>query len=91
MNELLFIHAKEQVATLALEVFLNDMRYINPRFTYLLTYLLTLTVATARMATATQIDLSYSHVAPLMHTHLIQPCYIRSVEVASPVSAEDAD
>jgi len=24
----------------ALEVFLNDMRYINPRFTYLLTYLL---------------------------------------------------
>ena len=22
----------------ALEVFLNDMRYINPRFTYLLTY-----------------------------------------------------
>ena len=23
----------------ALEVFLNDMRYINPRFTYLLTYL----------------------------------------------------
>jgi len=25
----------------ALEVFLNDMRYINPRFTYLLTYLLT--------------------------------------------------
>jgi len=23
-----------------LEVFLNDMRYINPRFTYLLTYLL---------------------------------------------------
>jgi len=28
----------------ALEVFLNDMRYINPRFTYLLTYLLTYTV-----------------------------------------------
>ena len=27
--------------TSALEVFLNDMRYINPRFTYLLTYLLT--------------------------------------------------
>ena len=27
----------------ALEVFLNDMRYINPRFTYLLTYLLTCT------------------------------------------------
>jgi len=26
----------------ALEVFLNDMRYINPRFTYLLTYLLTI-------------------------------------------------
>jgi len=26
-------------ATSALEVFLNDMRYINPRFTYLLTYL----------------------------------------------------
>ena len=26
--------------TSALEVFLNDMRYINPRFTYLLTYLL---------------------------------------------------
>jgi len=25
----------------ALEVFLNDMRYINPRFTYLLTYLQT--------------------------------------------------
>jgi len=25
--------------TSALEVFLNDMRYINPRFTYLLTYL----------------------------------------------------
>jgi len=25
----------------ALEVFLNDMRYVNPRFTYLLTYLLT--------------------------------------------------
>ena len=25
----------------ALEVFLNDMRYINPRFAYLLTYLLT--------------------------------------------------
>ena len=25
----------------ALEVFLNDMRYINPRFTYSLTYLLT--------------------------------------------------
>jgi len=24
--------------TRALEVFLNDMRYINPRFTYLLTY-----------------------------------------------------
>ena len=24
----------------ALEVFINDMRYINPRFTYLLTYLL---------------------------------------------------
>jgi len=24
----------------ALEVFLNDMRYINSRFTYLLTYLL---------------------------------------------------
>jgi len=24
----------------ALEVFLNDMRYINPRFTYLLTYML---------------------------------------------------
>jgi len=24
--------------TSALEVFLNDMRYINPRFTYLLTY-----------------------------------------------------
>jgi len=24
---------------LPLEVFLNDMRYINPRFTYLLTYL----------------------------------------------------
>jgi len=24
----------------ALEVFLNDMRYINPRFTYLLTYIL---------------------------------------------------
>jgi len=23
-----------------LEVFLNDMRYMNPRFTYLLTYLL---------------------------------------------------
>ena len=23
----------------ALEVFINDMRYINPRFTYLLTYL----------------------------------------------------
>ena len=73
------------------------------------------------MATAAQIDLSYSHVAPLMHTHLIRgplayvsllskryldrlirfctahardtdrPCYIRSVEVASPVSAEDAD
>jgi len=28
-------------AVSALEVFLNDMRYINPRFTYLLTYLLT--------------------------------------------------
>jgi len=27
---------------LVLEVFLNVMRYINPRFTYLLTYLLTL-------------------------------------------------
>jgi len=27
--------------TIALEVFLNDMRYINPGFTYLLTYLLT--------------------------------------------------
>jgi len=27
--------------TSALEVFLNVMRYINPRFTYLLTYLLT--------------------------------------------------
>jgi len=26
----------------ALELFINDMRYINPRFTYLLTYLLTL-------------------------------------------------
>ena len=25
-------------STSALEVFLNDMRYINPRFTYLLTY-----------------------------------------------------
>jgi len=25
--------------TVDLEVFLNDMRYINPRFTYLLTYL----------------------------------------------------
>ena len=24
--------------TSALELFLNDMRYINPRFTYLLTY-----------------------------------------------------
>jgi len=30
------------IKELALEVFLNDMRYINPRFTYLLTYLLTL-------------------------------------------------
>ena len=28
------------IAISALEVFLNDMRYINPRFTYLLTYLL---------------------------------------------------
>ena len=28
----------EQNAGSALEVFLNDMRYINPRFTYLLTY-----------------------------------------------------
>jgi len=27
----------------ALEVFLNDVRYINSRFTYLLTYLLTVT------------------------------------------------
>ena len=26
----------------ALEVFLNDMRYINPRFTYLLTYLVSM-------------------------------------------------
>jgi len=26
------------VTTLALEIFLNGMRYINPRFTYLLTY-----------------------------------------------------
>ena len=31
----------EYVNFSALEVFLNDMRYINPRFTYLLTYLLT--------------------------------------------------
>ena len=30
-----------QNITCTLEVFLNDMRYINPRFTYLLTYLLT--------------------------------------------------
>ena len=30
--------------TSALEVFLNVMRYINPRFTYLLTYLLTNTL-----------------------------------------------
>jgi len=29
----------------ALEVFLNDMHYINSRFTYLLTYLLTYTQA----------------------------------------------
>ena len=28
-----------QLRTEPLEVFLNDMRYINPRFTYLLTYL----------------------------------------------------
>ena len=28
----------EQNTGSALEVFLNDMRYINPRFTYLLTY-----------------------------------------------------
>jgi len=26
------------ISALGLEVFLNDMRYINPRFTYLLTY-----------------------------------------------------
>jgi len=32
---------KEKCKAVALEVFLNDMRYINPRFTYLLTYLLT--------------------------------------------------
>jgi len=30
--------------TSALEVFLNDMRYINSRFTYLFTYLLTFTL-----------------------------------------------
>ena len=30
------------MAASGLKVFLNDMRYINPRFTYLLTYLLTL-------------------------------------------------
>jgi len=33
----------------ALEVFLNDMRYINPRFTYLLTYLLTSRVSHSGM------------------------------------------
>ena len=32
--------AFQQLPFSALEVFLNDMRYINPRFTYLLTYLL---------------------------------------------------
>ena len=32
----------------SLEVFLNDMRYINPRFTYLLTYLLTPTESTPK-------------------------------------------
>ena len=31
---------KQHYGVSALEVFLNDMRYINPRFTYLLTYLL---------------------------------------------------
>ena len=38
----------------ALEVFLNVMRYINPRFTYLLTYLLglvTVTVTELRSST----------------------------------------
>ena len=36
----------------ALEVFLNDMRYINPRFTYLLTYLLTKVARRRRPAEA---------------------------------------
>jgi len=31
-------HATNYIDYSALEVFLNDMRYINPRFTYLLTY-----------------------------------------------------
>jgi len=35
------------VSISALEVFLNDMRYINPRFTYLLTYLSPASRATA--------------------------------------------
>jgi len=40
-NTVLYEAKDISVYSSALEVFLNDMRYINPRFTYLLTYLLT--------------------------------------------------
>ena len=48
----------------ALEVFLNDMRYINPRFTYLLTYLLTCLERDAGL-----------HMAQLMPLPLTDSCF----------------
>ena len=41
MSDFAACHTNKRIIYSALEVFLNDMRYINPRFTYLLTYLLT--------------------------------------------------
>ena len=45
-----------QVCVSALEVFLNDMRYINPRFTYLLTYFRKETTAMKPMKTIVTVE-----------------------------------
>ena len=50
--------------TIALEVFLNDMRYINPRFTYLLTYLGLPVRARGRVPTDRCID-KLIYIAPI--------------------------
>jgi len=52
---------KQHYGVSALEVFLNDMRYINPRFTYLLTYFVPLSAHSAFFVSTFEVTNSWHY------------------------------